>query len=55
VVKAAYTADPENRPAVTASTSVQATGVVLVTAIVLLGALPSRLVEYAWEVVQSML
>jgi NADH-quinone oxidoreductase subunit N len=55
VVKAAYTADPENRPAVTAPASIQATGVVLVTAIVLLGALPSRLVEYAWAVVQSML
>ena len=55
VVKAAYTEDPEERPAVVVAPSVQATGLVLVTAIVLLGALPSRLVEYAWAVVQSML
>ena len=55
VVKAAYTEDPEERPAVVVAPSVQATGLVLVAAIVLLGALPSRLVEYAWAVVQSML
>ena len=55
VVKATYTADPEGRPTVDAAPSVQATGLVLVVAIVLLGALPARLVDYAWAVVQSML
>lgn len=55
VVKAAYTAEPEDRPLVVAAPSVQATGLILVAAIVLFGVLPSRLVEYAWTVVQSML
>jgi NADH-quinone oxidoreductase subunit N len=55
VVKAAYTAEPESRPLVVAAPSVQATGLILVAAIVLFGVLPSRLVEYAWSVVQSML
>ena len=55
VVKAAYTADPAGRPTVTASPVVQATGLVLVAAIILLGILPSTFIDYAGSVIRILL
>ncbi len=54
VVKAAYTADPGEHPAVTVHPVIQLAGVMLVVAIILLGALPARLVDYASLVVQTL-
>lgn len=54
VVKAAYTADPGDSPEVSVTPVVQFTGVVLVLAITLLGALPARFVDYASSVVQNL-
>ncbi len=55
VVRAAYTADPEDRPAVSVHPMIQATGIVLVVVIVLMGALPAKFVDFAGTVVQSLL
>jgi NADH-quinone oxidoreductase subunit N len=55
VVKAAYTADPDGRPAVAVHPMIQATGVVLVVAIVLMGSLPARFVDFAGAVAQTLL
>lgn len=54
VVKAAYTADPEATTAVEVSPLVQLTGIVLVIAITLIGALPAQLVDFASTVAQSL-
>jgi NADH-quinone oxidoreductase subunit N len=55
VVRAAYTADPEDRPAIAVHPMIQATGIVLVIVIVLMGALPAKFVDFAGTVVQSLL
>lgn len=54
VVKAAYTADPEEGPAVAVSPVIQLTGIVLVIAIVLMGTLPAKFVDFANSVVQTL-
>jgi len=54
VVKAAYTAEPEERPQVEVHPVIQLTGVVLVLAITLLGALPARFIDFASLVVQTL-
>jgi NADH-quinone oxidoreductase subunit N len=54
VVKAVYTADPGEKPSVTVQPIIQLTGVVLVIAITLLGALPAKLVDFASAVVQTL-
>lgn len=55
VVKAAYTGDPAGRPQVIASASIQATGLVLVAAVLLLGVLPATFIDYAERVVRTLL
>lgn len=55
VVKAVYTGDPEGRPAVTVQPMIQAAGIVLVVAIVLLGTLPARFIDFAGTVVRGIL
>jgi NADH-quinone oxidoreductase subunit N len=55
VVKAAYTADPEGRPTITVHPSIQVTGIILVVAIVLLGTLPARFIDFAGAVVRTIL
>lgn len=54
VVKAAYTGEPEDRPQVQVHPIVQFTGVVLVVAICLMGALPAKFVDFAGTVVQTL-
>jgi len=54
VVKAAYTADPGDSSEVSIHPMIQLTGVVLVLAITLLGALPARFVDFASSVVQNL-
>ncbi|MCL2789271.1 MAG: NADH-quinone oxidoreductase subunit N [Desulfobulbus sp.] len=54
VVKAAYTAEPGERPQVDVHPAIQLTGVVLVLAIILLGALPARFIDFASTVVQNL-
>jgi NADH-quinone oxidoreductase subunit N len=54
VVKAAYTGDPGDRPSVTVHPIIQATGVVLVMAICLMGALPAKFIDFAGAVVQTL-
>jgi NADH-quinone oxidoreductase subunit N len=55
VVKAAYTADPDDRPSVAVQPVIQLAGFVLVIAITLLGALPGKFVDFASTVVQTLL
>ena len=55
VVKAAYTADPDDRPSVAVQPVIQLVGFVLVIAITLLGALPGKFVDFASTVVQTLL
>ena len=54
VVKVAYTVDPGGSPAVKVHPAIQLTGVVLVVAITLLGALPAKFVDFASTVVQTL-
>jgi NADH-quinone oxidoreductase subunit N len=54
VVKAAYTADPGDRPAVAVQPVIQLAGFALVIAITLLGALPGKFVDFASTVVQTL-
>ncbi|NCC77435.1 MAG: NADH-quinone oxidoreductase subunit N, partial [Clostridia bacterium] len=54
VVKAVYTGDPGERSPVTVHPLIQATGVVLVMAICLMGALPAKFVDFAGAVVQNL-
>jgi NADH-quinone oxidoreductase subunit N len=54
VVKAAYTADPGDRPAVAVQPVIQLAGFVLVIAITLLGTLPGKFVDFASTVVQTL-
>jgi NADH-quinone oxidoreductase subunit N len=54
VVKAVYTGDPGERSLVTVHPLIQATGVVLVMAICLMGALPAKFVDFAGAVVQHL-
>ena len=55
VVKAVYTADPGENPPVTVHPVIQLTGIVLVMAITLLGALPAKFVDFASTVVHTLL
>ena len=55
VVKAAYTAEPGSRPSVEVHPAIQAAGVILVLAIVMLGTLPAKFVDFASAVVQTLL
>jgi NADH-quinone oxidoreductase subunit N len=55
VVKAVYTADPEERPSLIVHPVIQVTGIVLVMAITLLGAFPAKLVDFASTVAQTLL
>lgn len=55
VVKAVYTVDPGDRPAVVVHPLIQATGILLVITIVLIGALPAKFVDFASAVVQAAL
>ncbi|MDD2464529.1 MAG: NADH-quinone oxidoreductase subunit N [Desulfobulbus sp.] len=54
VVKAVYTGEPGERPLVSVHPIIQFTGVVLVIAICLMGALPAKFVDYAGTVVQTL-
>jgi len=54
VVKAAYTGEPGERPDVLVHPVIQVTGVVLVVAICLMGALPAKFVDFAGTVVQTL-
>ena len=55
VVKAVYTADPAGHPTVMVHPAIQVTGIGLVIAIVLMGALPAKFVDFAGTVVQVLL
>ncbi len=55
VVKAVYTADPGENAPVTVHPVIQLTGIVLVMAITLLGALPAKFVDFASTVVHTLL
>jgi NADH-quinone oxidoreductase subunit N len=55
VVKAAYTADPVGHPKVLVHPAIQVTGIGLVIAIVLMGTLPAKFVDFAGTVVQALL
>jgi len=55
VVKAVYTADPGGRPSVLVHPAIQAVGVIVVLAIVLMGTLPAKFVDFAGAVVQTLL
>ncbi len=55
VVKAAYTADPAGQPTVVVHPAIQMTGIGLVIAIVLMGALPAKFVDFAGTIVQVLL
>jgi NADH-quinone oxidoreductase subunit N len=52
VVKAAYTGDSGKRPVLVVHPVVQATGVIMVMIICLMGTLPARFIEFAGTVVQ---
>jgi len=54
VVKAAYTAEPGEQPQINVHPAIQLTGVVLVLAITLLGALPARFIDFASTVVRTL-
>nr|WP_321464754.1 NADH-quinone oxidoreductase subunit N [uncultured Desulfobulbus sp.] len=54
VVKAAYTGEPGERPDILVHPVIQVTGVVLVVAICLMGALPAKFVDFAGTVVQTL-
>ncbi|MGE4400636.1 MAG: NADH-quinone oxidoreductase subunit N [Desulfobulbus sp.] len=54
VVKAAYTGEPGDRPQLLVHPIIQFTGVALVMAICLMGALPAKFVDYAGTVVQTL-
>ncbi|BCO08060.1 NADH-quinone oxidoreductase subunit N [Desulfolithobacter dissulfuricans] len=55
VVKAAYTADPEERPDVTVDCFTKTIGVVLVLLIIIMGVFPAKIVSFAGTVVQSIM
>ncbi len=52
MVRAAYTTDPDDRPAVNVDYFTQAVGVVLVLMIIIMGALPSKIIAFAGDAVQ---
>ena len=54
VVKAVYTADPENRPTVTVSPFIQGSGIILTIIIILMGIFPAKFVDLAGTVVQTL-
>ena len=54
VVKAAYTAEPEGQGQIDVHPAIQLTGVVLVLAIILLGVLPARLIDFASTVAHTL-
>ncbi|MBM9538015.1 NADH-quinone oxidoreductase subunit N [Desulfobulbus alkaliphilus] len=51
VVKAVYTTDPENRPAVTVNPFIQISGIVLASLIILMGIFPAKLIDFVSTVV----
>lgn len=55
VVKAVYTAEPGGRPSALVHPAIQAVGVIVVLAIVLMGTLPAKFVDFAGAVVQTLL
>lgn len=55
VVRAAYTTDPEDRPAVNVDYFTQAVGVILVLMIIIMGALPSKIIAFAGNAVQMIM
>ena len=55
VVRAAYTTDPEDRPAINVDYFTQAVGVILVLMIIIMGALPSKIIAFAGSAVQTIM
>lgn len=55
MVKAAYTADADQRPDVAVSPLTQVTGIALVVIIIVLGTLPAKFVAFAGTVVQTIM
>jgi NADH-quinone oxidoreductase subunit N len=55
VVRAAYTTDPGERPDVAIDWLTKATGVLLVLLIILMGALPSRIIDFAGVAVKGIM
>ncbi|MFP7753494.1 NADH-quinone oxidoreductase subunit N [Thermodesulfobacteriota bacterium B35] len=55
VIKAAYTADPEERPSVEIDGLTRFTGVLLVLIILLMGAFPSKIIAFAGTAVQTIM
>lgn len=55
VVRAAYTTEPEDRPTVEVDYFTQAVGVMLVLMIIIMGALPSKLIAFAGNAVQMIM
>jgi len=55
VVRAAYTSDPEERPAVSVDGLTGSIGVLLVILIIIMGALPSKILGYAEVAVKSLM
>jgi NADH-quinone oxidoreductase subunit N len=55
VVKTAYTTDPEDSPAVTVDGLNKAVGIALVVLIIIMGALPAKIVAIADTAVKSIM
>ena len=55
VVRIADTTDPESRPDVTVDSFTQTVGIALVLLIILMGALPSQVIEYADRAVRTIM
>jgi len=55
VVRVAYASDPEDRAIVSPSILTNATSVFLLAAIVIMGVIPQRFVDYATNVVQTIM
>ena len=55
VVRVAYTADPEDRPDVTVDGFTQTVGIALVLLIIIMGALPTKLVALADTAVRTIM
>ncbi len=55
VVRAVYTAEPDDSPVVQVNTLIKATGIALVLLIVLMGSLPAKFVAFAGTVVETIM
>ena len=55
VVRTAYTTDPEDRPDVAVNNFIQTVGIALVLLIIILGALPSKVITIADAAVQTIM